>query len=215
MKRSLYRAQVEDGNKELFVVVLEEARQAWRRELMRQGALACSLFAKDESLFLYLESEGECFKWEWPDACKEMLETWPGDSGVRRYAVPMLDIYHDGEPEPSSARRDGQTACERIGSLARLRPEMYGSYIFYHFALQEEKPGSFNPTYMIGAHETLIFSYQERPAPVGGTVAPRRTWPAAVAPANWHEIMLPHFIPWSDGEQGPVLWEPMNTLFTF
>lgn len=209
----MYRAQLKERTRDRFVRVLEENGPSWGEELRRRGMLGGSLFEKERDLFLYFETSGEGFEWEWPDACREMLEIWPGESGCR-LAVPMLEIYRDGEAETPEAR-SGRFVRERVGSLARLKPEMYGSYVFYHYAKQEETPGSFNPTYMIGAHENLIFSYQEQPAPRGERRESRRTWPTPVAPNNWHEMMQPHFIPWSEGEQGPVLWERMNLLLTF
>ncbi|PYI55574.1 hypothetical protein [Paenibacillus flagellatus] len=111
--------------------------------------------------------------------------------------------------------RDGRSIRERIGSVARLKPEMYASYVFYHYAKQEETPNSFNPTYIIGAHEEVLFSYEEKPAPARGMGGTRRTWPAPVVPDDWHGVMRPHFIPWSDGERGPLLWERLNTLLSF
>ncbi|TMV48719.1 hypothetical protein FE783_16850 [Paenibacillus mesophilus] len=214
IQRRMYRAQLKEGTRDGFVRLLEDTGTRWGRELRRQGMHGGCLFEKEGGLFLYLETAGEEFEWEWPDGCHEMLEIWPGQKSGGRLAVPMLDIYHDGEAEPSKSR-SGHTVRERIGSLARLKPEMYGSYVFYHHAKQEETPESFNPTYMIGAHENIIFSYQEQPAPRGEIRATRRTWPAPIAPNNWHEIMQPHFIPWSEGERGPVLWERMNILLDF
>ncbi|RAV20111.1 hypothetical protein [Paenibacillus contaminans] len=212
MKRRMYRAQLKERTKEKFVLALEESLSEWRQELQRQGMLAGSLFEKGDSLFLYFETAGESFKWEWPAACRAMLETWPGGSdGTSRLVVPMLDIYHDGEGESPEARCEDR---ERIGSLARLKPEMYGSYIFYHYAKQEETPNSFNPTYMIGAHEEVIFSYHERPVSASASGVTRRTWPAPITPDNWHDLMRPHFIPWTDGEQGAELWVKMNALLT-
>ncbi|OCT15287.1 hypothetical protein A8709_14415 [Paenibacillus pectinilyticus] len=212
MKRWMYRSQLKEGFETSFLLELSKAGKVWQSELRQRGVMSGSVFERMGDLFLYFETEGEHCEWEWPDGCRAMMETWPGSGGKRRYAVPMLDIFHDGEP---SEVRDGQIDRERIGMLARLKPELYGSYIFYHYALQEEKPNSFNPTYTIGTHEDLIFSYHERPTPAFEHGATRRTWPAPIAPENWHDMMKPHFIPWSEGEQGPELWTRMTTLLTF
>ncbi|MFK7692656.1 hypothetical protein [Paenibacillus sp. HJGM_3] len=211
----MYRAQLKAGTRDAFIRALEEAGSPWGQRLRQRGLLTGTLFEREGGLFLYLETADEDFKWDWPLNCLDFLESWPGENGGRRLAVPMLDIYHDGEGEALESRRDGRNVRERIGSLARLKPEMYGSYIFYHYAQQEETPNSFNPTYIIGAHENWIFSYHELPAPQGSRQSTRRTWPAPIAPTNWHEVMQPHFIPWSIGEQGPVLWVRMTALWTF
>ncbi|MDR6553749.1 hypothetical protein J2736_004959 [Paenibacillus qinlingensis] len=208
----MYRAQTKVGCEVGFALALAEAAVSWQRELRGQGVVGCSIFAKGSGVFLYFEMTGEGCEWEWPITCKPLLEAWPGSfGGEHRYAVPMLDIFHDGEPEMKEAGQSG----ERVGSLARLKPSKYSSYIFYHYAMQEEKPSCFNPTYLIGAHEELIFSYQERPAPSFEHGVTRRKWPAPITPENWHDVMQPHFIPWSESEHGPILWETMDTILSF
>lgn len=211
MMRSMYRAQTKVGCEASFALALAEADASWQRELREQGIVSCSIFMKESGVFLYFEMTSESCEWEWPIPCRQLLETWPGNGGKQRYAVPMLDIYHDGELEI----RETNQSRERVGSLARLKPSKYSSYIFYHYAMQEEKPSCFNPTYLIGAHEELIFSCYERPVPAFEHGPTRRKWPAPITPDNWHDIMQPHFIPWSENEQGPVLWENMDTILSF
>ncbi len=214
MMRRMYRAQVKEGCEVSFALALAEAAASWQCELRGEGIVSCSIFAKGSGVFLYFETTSESCEWEWPITCRQLLEAWPGGiGGVQRYAVPMLDIYHDGEPEMRESRQ--QSDRERVGSLARLKPSKYSSYIFYHYALQEEKPSCFNPTYMIGAHEELIFSFHEHPSPAFEHGQSRRKWPAPITPDNWHDIMQPHFIPWTESEQGPVLWETMDTILSF
>lgn len=213
MIRKLYRSQVMAGCEAGFALALAETAASWERELREQGILSCSIFTKGSGVFVYLEAASESCEWEWPKAGRDLLETWPGWGSEKRYAVPMLDIYHDGEPEIREARHD--SGSERLGMLARLKPSKYSSYIFYHYAMQEEKPNCFNPTYIIGAHEEFIFSYYEHPSPSFENGATRRTWPAVITPENWHDVMQPHFIPWSESEQGMVLWEKMNNLLSF
>ncbi|MGG1556039.1 hypothetical protein [Paenibacillus ferrarius] len=208
----MYRAQVKAGCETNFVSVLAESAGDWEHDLREQGIASLAIFAKAHSLFLYLEAKYEPTLWQWPHACQNLLEVWPKAEGNPRYTVPLLPIYRDGEP--ADARRTD--AHERLGNMARLRPEMYSSYIFYHFALQEEKPNSFNPTYVIGAHEELIFSYHERPAPAFGPGVNRQTWPASILPStDWHELMEPHFQQWPRDDQEPVLWEKMNLIYSF
>ncbi|RTE10693.1 hypothetical protein [Paenibacillus whitsoniae] len=209
----MYRAQVKKGGAVNFVSALTASAGQWERELREQGVNTVAVFAKEGSLFLYLEAVGEqAVAWQWPAPCLVLLEEWPGADGGHRHTVPMMPIYRDGEP-PNARRTD---AHERLGSLARLRPEMYSSYIFYHFALQEEKPYGFNPTYAIGAHEELIFSYHELPAPVFEPGAARHAWPESVLPStNWHALMESHFQLWPGGDQGPVPWEKMNLIYCF
>ncbi|MBB3114483.1 L-rhamnose mutarotase [Paenibacillus phyllosphaerae] len=217
MRRRMFRAQVKASCKAEFVRAIEETGPAWLKRLQGQGIQAFTLFEKDNGLFLYMESadSDDLSCWTWPDRCVALLEAWPGEDGRRRFEVPMLDIFHDGDNELLENLQAGRERRERIGSLARLKPEMYGSYVFYHYAMQEERPNGFNPTYMIGAQEQLLFSYEERPAPGERGGASRRTWPAPIVPDNWHEVMEPHFRPWPGDEQGSKLWVKMNLILSY
>jgi hypothetical protein len=95
----------------------------------------------------------------------------------------MNDIFHYNQPDIAENWRGDRKVERRLGSLARLKPEMYGSYVFYHYQLQEEKPGSGNKTYIIGSHELYLFSYQE--LPVSLAEAPQGLLATHNTPANW------------------------------
>jgi L-rhamnose mutarotase len=98
------------------------------------------------------------------------------------------------------------------GRLIYLRPEMVSSYIFYHFQLQEEKPGALGSKYgLISQHENLLFFYMEKP-----DVAENESYAGHLktqnTPPNWGDVMDPHFQPWSD-EDGERLWRPIECVF--
>lgn len=213
LRRHVYRsiARVEDAGK------LKEAVQMIREELEASlrdaGAVCFALFQWEHRLFAYVETEEGPFQFAYPDRLNRWLLSWPGEEEAR-YAVPMLDIFHDGVPEDRDSWRTGRTVEERAGRLARLRPEQYASYIFYHYQMQEEKPESFNKTYLIATHETLIFSYSELPASVSA-VPKRGKLNTSLTPSNWHELMEPHFVPWTDTAPEERLWRKLELLLAF
>ena len=96
-----------------------------------------------------------------------------------------------------------------FGNVVRLRPEKVSSYIFYHYQLQEERPGSGNKYGLIGLHEDLLFFYQERPSVEEKTPAPP-SLNTSNTPPNWPELMNQHFAPWPD--PGKPEWRPATLL---
>jgi hypothetical protein len=130
-------------------------------------------------------------------------------------AHPLLDVFHDGSPTDGTTWRvPGQTITHRIGSLARLVPETYSRYVFYHYQRQAEQPQSFNQRYIIGAHDRTLFSYQELPATTQSP-RPTPTLPTQHTPADWQPVMQPHFEPWSDTSADEQLWRILPCLWSY
>ncbi|NGZ75349.1 hypothetical protein GYN08_08455 [Saccharibacillus sp. VR-M41] len=159
---------------------------------------------------------------------ENVLSVWPGERGGRLF-VPMTDIFHyrrpdarepwrktaapnKGEADRGKAESDlkaggagGGRSSESHGRVARLKPDMTASYVFYHYQYQEEKPGDGDKYGIIGLHENLLFFYAERPATIGpppyeGTLKTRNT------PKDWGSAMQPHFIEWRDAPEGQTVW---------
>ena len=215
MKRLMYVSQLKKEHVTDFKSHLSLPQHALTLKdwLASQGIVTCSLYIYDRQLFLYMECLELEFEFSWPPVFLDWLEWWPGEHELRK-CVPMLDIFHDGYPITLESWRGERVIEQRIGSLARLKPEMYSSYVFYHFQGQEEMTQGFNKTYLIGAYENYIFSYQEHPAVVQEK-AKRDPMKPSNSPPNWHEVMYPHFQLWEDTSEKEKLWRVMETVFSF
>lgn len=214
MLRGMYHSKLRHGAEEAFRDAIARDGERLRASYEEQGGLTVSVFLADAEVCVYAEAKGETVAWSWPDSYRSMLEEWPGAAG-NRLATPLLDIFHDGVPADPVSWRGGRRVDKRAGSMARLKPEMAASYIFYHYQLQEEHPEGFNKTYTIGANGTFLFSYSEYPAAVS-EVKPRRSLSTNNTPlAQWHEVMLPHFDPWPGYPEEERLWRPMERIFGF
>lgn len=210
MKRYMYYSQLKTDALGDFRSALQQDEEQLRTRLESEGVLAFSLFVSDPVLCIYIETAVDEYAWTWPASYGEWLEEWPG---VHKHSlsVPMLDIFHDGVPvDPITWRRD-RTVDKRIGSMARLKPDMVASYIYYHFQKQEETPDSFNKTYMIGSHGAFLFSYYELPTVVSESKR-KGLLSTDNSPSNWHEVMLPHFHTWENAPEGQQLWLQMEQL---
>ncbi|MBC8079893.1 MAG: hypothetical protein H7X86_06085, partial [Gorillibacterium sp.] len=191
MKRFMYLAQLKAeqvGAMHSSIQVHQESLIAF---LKQAGCSTFSLFRDGLLLFCYLEAE-EVIDFSGVKIA-EYLEAWPGEDHPRYY-VPLLDIFHDNKPNASFPWRQGPGPSERVGAIARLRPEMFSRYVYYHYQLQEEKPGYFSKYYLIGSHEKYLFSYEELPS-IGST-APTGLLSTRNTPDNWAELMDPLFEVW-------------------
>lgn len=208
----MYRAQLKTT--EEIITKETDAGLHSLEKLIADGMLmTASLYIFENQLFLYYE----CLSSEiTPDALfpglDGHLEYWPGGAKKRQW-VPMIDIYHASQPQSGDHWRRQASVEERRGKLLRLKPEMLSSYVFYHFQLQEEKRQTDNKYCMIGLHENLLFHYDEIPMtedvhPYTGKLD------TANSPANWSEVMEPHFIYWEGVKKEDIRRYPMKPLFS-
>jgi hypothetical protein len=121
----------------------------------------------------------------------------------------MMDIFHFSRPQNVEHWRRNSLVETPFARVIRLRPEMVSSYIFYHYQLQEERPGMGDKYGLITLHEDLLFFYQERPriteeAPSAPTLQTQNT------PSNWQELMTLHFALWND--PGDSQWRLIDYL---
>ena len=205
IQRAMYRAQAQPGQAAAALAHFQHQAQTFKLGLAPGDLMTISLFQWRAHFFAYWESIDEAVT---PEALfgdmGELLANWPGSDQPRCFA-PMMDIFHCLAPESIAHWRRKQP-IERVGlRLARLKPEMGSSYIFYHYQLQEEQPGSFDKYGIISLHENLICFYQEHPAIVE---EPRRTGKLTTTntPPDWHTVMFPHFDLWHDAQPGQEIW---------
>ncbi len=210
--RAVYRAQcktdLESATLDRFTATTPALRQAVDDGIL----LTISLFRWGRHFFVYWESL------EQPVAPTtlfgdrtDLLEVWPGEAAPRTF-VPMVDIFHCQTPVDLAHWRRKQPIERLQGRLTRLKPEMASSYIFYHYQLQEEKPGSFDKYCLISMQENLLFFYQEVPAVVETLPYPGKLT-TTNTPDHWHDVMFPHFLLWDDAPPGQEIWREIEVIF--
>ena len=214
--RSLYRAQAKAGQAEVAVAALSTQAAALALGTTPGDLMTISLFRWGNQIFAYWESIDEP---RMPESIfglnAEHLALWPGAATPRTF-VPMMDIFHYLAPEnlhgdPVENWRRKAPVAQAWGRLARLQPPMVSSYIFLHYQLQEEKPGSGDQYGIIALHEDLIFFYQERPAVVQSAQIPGKLR-TTNTPDHWHDVMFPHFHRWDDAPPGQEIWREIEPL---
>lgn len=209
--RSVFRAQALPDKAGLAASGFQSTLTALKTSLNSGEVTTASVFQSGASFYLYWESVQHAIE---PDTLfgevLQHLQSWPGEAAPRLF-VPMMDIFH-GMPALNVAQWQRRQPIQRVqGRLAMLRPEQVSSYIFYHYQLQEERPGSFDKYGLISIHENVLFYYQELPAVVElpTPVGKLRT---ANTPDNWQEVMLPHFSLWDAAPAGQEIWRDINLI---
>lgn len=185
---------------------LEERKAVMASRLRAEGASACSVFGYNRVLFVYGEADDPFAGFRWEPELASRLEPWPDAQGGTEDSFPMTDIFSYGRPEELGAWRPDYVPEKRIGRLARLKPEMVASYVYYHYMRQEAMPGTGNRTFVIGYTAPYIFLYQEYPVVIR-PLPPRMD--ARAVPADWQQAMEPHFDPWSDTAEEERIWREL------
>ncbi len=198
VNRLLWRAYI-SGGEELKPAI--EADYKTASAFIGSGNMTgFSLFHYDGNLFLYFEKTGNVMH---PDEflknISRHLRKWPGEKIERRW-VPLIDVFHFSSPLNSYHWERKAPAVRRIGKIGRLKPEMASRYIFYHYALQEEKAFPGDKYEIIGLNENYLFGYFEEPVVIDEQNT-RRGLNTNVVPADWSEAGIPGcFIPWSENK---------------
>lgn len=222
IQRHLYYSQLRKGMENEFQQFVKADTHALHKEWATLGLSNVSVFACDLYVCVYAEVSGgsRVQVWDWPVSFDRYLEKWPTEPDpnvnanemLHRLAIPMIDVFHDGNPDNAESWRGSHPInTERVGSIARLKSEMVSSYVYYHYQKQEESPNSFNQTYLIGLQGRLLFSYHELPARVSSNKH-QGLLTTKNSPDNWHEVMYPHFDLWEESIEAQQIWRKMERL---
>ncbi|MCI8308000.1 MAG: hypothetical protein HFH14_08145 [Lachnospiraceae bacterium] len=208
MKRLVYRGQIKDETNLLHNLDIDGERI---EKLKNDGkVMTLTLFKLGKTLFLYYECIDKFIKpEELFEASVSDMEYFPHTEG---YFMPMMDIFHNNKPKDVEQWTRKERVERRIGVVARLKPEMVSSYIFWHYQQQEETPGKGHKYGIISLHENMLFFYKE--APLKSEPA---WWKGKLNTHNtpfdtWHTLMNPHFIKWTDAPEGQDVWRECEIL---
>lgn len=207
--RMHHRAIAVNGAADEAQRALVAARDALQRAVDGGRVLTASAFRYREHFFTYVECIGEAIAHEELFGASPAFAAWP-DRDAK--FIPMMDIFHCGVPWTVDYWRRRARVEKVEAHVIRIIPEKLASYIFYHYQLQEEQPGSFDKYAVIALNDNLLFFYKELPFVVEpplrpGLLATKNT------PDPWHPLMITHFQPWPDATGPEDYWRPIETLW--
>ena len=155
-----------------------------------------NVFQKEKEIYVYIESvSGEITPELLFSDLSELFCPWPEEE--YGFFYPITEIYHAMKPQSAEHwhRREKPQFC--FAMLAKIKPELAARYIFYHYQLQEEKPGAGDKYSRIFLLGDTAFYYGEMPerkesAPYRGELFTDNS-PKGDA---WQQMMGEHFIWW-------------------
>jgi hypothetical protein len=212
IKRFAFRAQSKKGMGEKAVLWFTNLLESIRELINREELMTLSLFKWKDNFFVYYETlDCEIIPDELFPGGEAYLQAWPGEDD-KRYWIPMMDIYHCAEPVSKEHWRRKQPVEKTTAKVIKLKPEMVASYIFYHYQLQEEKPGDWSKYPVIFINENLLFFYLETPdapekQPYSGKLDTTNS------PENWGELMSQHFAKWEEPQDYEIEWKAIEQIY--
>ena len=209
MRRFCFRGQYQDE----AVLSYIATEKTHIEELLRSGKIyTVTVFAYDnQNLFVYYECVGTQIltPLDLFPGIASYMQPWPGEADVR-YFVPMIDVYHSMQPDEQEEMSWHRTEHARPKAMmSRMKMDLLSSYTFYHVQLQEEKPAANGKHLSIWSSEHIALLYQEAPD-TGYTDPKPGKLTTANTPANWTEVMIPHFEYFEDGQ----LYHAAEVVFT-
>ena len=212
VKRLLWRGAVDPARLDALVDAACAARERVEGLIEEGLLLTFGLYHWERYVFLYYETLGGDLAPEFVmGGIGDCLENWPGGEGLRKW-IPLIDVFHFNEPEGLEHWRRKSPVERRLGQIGFLKPETMQHYLFFHYALQEERSFGGDKYEIIGLSENILFAYRERPEVIEApTRSPRLC--SKVVPSNWDEVGIPScFLPWPD--LPGVYLRPMDELLT-
>lgn len=207
--RQSYRAQAKHGQLNQIKQLVPELDRALALKQQEGRLLSTGLYTWEGNLFWYAECvHGALCPETVFGPLAPFLETWPGTAAARTW-IPMTVVFHFDEPQSLAYWARPYPIEKRMGKIARLRPEMIASYIYFHYQLQEEQAFPGEKFKFITLHENLLFMYDEVP-PVIGKPSHQGKLSTNNTPQDWAQARMDlHFIPWDDGVR---FFRPIETL---
>ncbi|QGQ97661.1 hypothetical protein EHS13_23605 [Paenibacillus psychroresistens] len=215
MERWMFRAIIKDSEEQKLRLELNKHFDSVRAMVDNGKLMTASLFIQDQNVFLYYENlEESIIPSELFSNVEPFLEKRP-EVGTNKCWIPMNDIFHFSKPLSVDHWRRKGAVQARVALIARIKPDMLSSYIYYHYLLQEGHSTNDNKYCMIGLDENLIFYYEELPKTVENQV--KQDQRITHFPHNWQdtwqELMEPHFIYWEEASENDRKLKPCEFIF--
>ena len=191
--RGTLRLQMKDTE---AVKYIKSCKSAFKKAL-KEGKLQCvNVFTLDKQIFLYYESKVPFEINDYLPEISNFVEMWPGQKELRPY-VPMTLYYQSTPMETVPDWKEARIGHKPYISISRMKIEKLESYIFYHYQLQEEKPGDNGRYLAIWGNEEWCILYGREGIDSKYNAEYKGKLDTANTPKNWRDTMLPHFYEWN------------------
>lgn len=210
--RMLWRAATSPADLAVFKEKVLDAKCAIQKQIDKGSILTLGLYQWEHHVFLYYETiEQTIYPETLFSESSVYLESWPGEKEIRKW-IPLIDIFHFNEPTGLEHWKRKSHVNRRVGQIGFLKPELIPYYLFYHYALQEERSFGGDKYEIIGLSENILFAYREQPEVIETPITISKL-STNVVPEDWADVGITScFIPWPDI---PNVWlRPMNEVIS-
>ena len=194
-----YKAIMIAGKEKEAEELLTSKEQEIRAKYFETGkVMNVNVFSFQRDLYVYIEFCNEkILPEEIFSGIEDFLSPWP--DGDNRYFYPLTDIFHPNQPQSTEHWKRKSKPLYCSGRIAKIIPEFAARYIFYHYQLQEERPGDGGKYWRIFLMGDTAFFYAETPDVIEkalheGALLTNNT-PEGEA---WQRIMGTHFRWWDE-----------------
>ena len=201
VERKIYFCKIKPGKQleaaDYFIEMKDKIKNA-------ESLLTCSMFEYEDIIILYYESFRETIQPEQLFKKADFLERCPVSGHSVFLLMETIFYYNKPVDEKHWARK---STAKPVGTLGKIKPGMLSSYIYHHHILQETVNKERDKYGIISVFNNYLFYYKELPS-----VQEYPSFPGkinGIIPADWQEIMTPHFILWDDTQKP---WKEMKSL---
>lgn len=190
--RGVLRLQMKNDD---AVKYIKSCRSNFRKAIKKDRLQCVTVFVLGDQIFLYYESNVPFEISDYLPEISEYVYMWPGQSELRPY-VSMVKYFQSVPMEAVPDWKEARKGRKPYLSISRMKLDKLSSYIFYHYALQEEQPGS-NGRYVAiwGNEEWCVLygiknSWDKYESEYVGKLDSKNV------PEKWRDTMVPHFNRW-------------------
>ena len=165
-------------------------------DLQNPNVTVMTLSFYENRVFLYMESTMPDISPE--DAVKGNLAPLPDGSYWQR----MADVFHYSYPQSDAHWKRKEPIGELDVRINFLKPDMVGSYVFYHHQFQEECPDNGGDKYgIIFLLGNMIVMHLEPPYRKDETPGVGKLTTNNTPHKEWQSLMNSHFLGWEDTDE--------------
>lgn len=194
--RGMLRLQKKGPQADAYIA---SCKPIWEQAIADGKLRNGTVFAIEDQIFVYYESTVTFHLEEYLPEIADYVFQWPGQAELRSY-VPMMK-YYQSLPMEEVADWKRLPGTVPTLSVSRMDIDKLQSYIFYHYQLQESRPGG-NGRYLgiWGSEDWCVLYNQKNPEQPVQTQYKGKTSSFDCPDGCWREYMVPHFYTWPDGE---------------
>lgn len=194
--RCVLRMQKKDSSADEYI---KSCQPLWDKAAKEGKLRSGTVFTYDDQIFVYFECREVFDIYEYLPDIDKYVYSWPGQEKPRPF-IPMVKVYQSSPMEEVRDWKRPKKVTPRL-TISRMKLDTLQEYTFWHYLLQEERPG-YNGRYLaIWDIEDwcVLYNEDEEIKEIDMDYAGKLDTDNAPVD-DWTAYMIPHFYTWPDGK---------------